>query len=116
MNNTFDFQEALSCIKADMPVCLNIDGKERNYFLNDIYEKIIQRRGEKINGKLLYLLQRKGEKLYKGNKQHYKREEGDNYKKRRLSRKGADTAFTKPFGKAIAKNQYCNSKSFKLVH
>ena len=35
MVDTFDFQEALSCIKADMPVCLNIDGKERKYFLND---------------------------------------------------------------------------------
>lgn len=32
---TFDFQEALSYIKADMPVYLNIDGKERKYFLND---------------------------------------------------------------------------------
>ena len=35
MNNTFDFQEALSYIKADMSVCLNINGKERKYFLND---------------------------------------------------------------------------------
>ena len=35
MTDTFDFQEALSCIEADMPVCLNIDGKERKYFLND---------------------------------------------------------------------------------
>lgn len=35
MKNSFDFQEALSCIEADMPVCLNIDGKERKYFQNE---------------------------------------------------------------------------------
>ena len=35
MMETFNFQEALSYIEADMPVCLNINGKERKYFLND---------------------------------------------------------------------------------
>lgn len=32
---TFDFQEALSCIQADMPVCLSINGVERKYFLKN---------------------------------------------------------------------------------
>mgnify|MGYP001148494685 FL=1 len=32
--DTFDFQEALSYIKAGMVVGLTIDGKERRYYLN----------------------------------------------------------------------------------
>lgn len=35
MMETFDFQEALSCIEADMPVCLTLNGVERTYFIKD---------------------------------------------------------------------------------
>ena len=35
MTDTFDFQEALSCIEADMPVCLTLGGVKRTYFIKD---------------------------------------------------------------------------------
>lgn len=35
--DTFDFQEALSYIKAGMVVGLTIDGKERRYYLNQFW-------------------------------------------------------------------------------
>lgn len=38
MNNTFDFQEALSYIKAGMVVSLTINNVERRYYLNQFGE------------------------------------------------------------------------------
>ena len=38
MNNTFDFQEALSYIKAGMTVSLTLNGMERHYYLNQLGE------------------------------------------------------------------------------
>lgn len=32
---TFDFSEALSCLKAGMRVAINIKGKERHYYMVD---------------------------------------------------------------------------------
>ena len=35
--NYFDFSEALSFIKSDIPVCLTIEGKTREYYMdNDV--------------------------------------------------------------------------------
>ena len=38
MNNTFDFQEALSYIKTGMVVGITINDKERRYYLNQFNE------------------------------------------------------------------------------
>lgn len=38
MNNTFNFQEALSYIKSGMVVGITINGKERRYYLNQFGE------------------------------------------------------------------------------
>lgn len=38
MNDTFDFQEALSYIKAGMVVGITINDKERRYYLNQFNE------------------------------------------------------------------------------
>ncbi len=38
MNDTFDFQEALSCIKAGLVVGVTLNGTERRYYLNQFGE------------------------------------------------------------------------------
>lgn len=38
MNKTFDFQEALSYIKAGMTVSLTLNGMERHYYFNKLGE------------------------------------------------------------------------------
>ena len=38
MMETFDFQEALSYIKAGMTVSLTLNGMERHYYLNQLGE------------------------------------------------------------------------------
>lgn len=46
MENTFDFREALDCIKSGMVVGITINGKERQYYLNQFGEVVCTPNGK----------------------------------------------------------------------
>ena len=67
MNNTFDFQEALSYIKCGLVVSLTINGIERRYYLNQFGDIMCTPNGQE-------------HLTYKGNTFHVDAVMSDNWK------------------------------------